>query len=370
MNNAALDGFLIVSLEQAVAAPYCSRLLAEAGARVLKLERPEGDFARAYDTIIQGDSAYFVWLNSGKESVVVDLKADTDQQLLRNLLGRADVFLQNLRPGAVDRLGFSYEAVRQINPNVVMCSISGYGSDGEHAQMKAYDTLIQAETGLCSVTGPPDQPSKVGMSICDISTGLAAYAEILKALLRRSKEGRGSHVQLSLFEVVSEWMAVALTYYEYGDKLLSGTGLDHAQIAPCSAFSAADGPVVIIVQNEREWRQLCTGVLDQESLVDDPRYKDNVRRVENRDALRIDIEAYFQKFPRTDIIEKLQKNGIACGGLNDVTDLARHPALQRKTVKSSGNEISLVRRIGDEISATAHVPSLDEHGAIVRAEFQ
>lgn len=370
MTSVALEGFLVVSLEQAVAAPYCSRLLSEAGARVLKLERPEGDFARAYDKIIQGESAYFVWLNSGKESVVVDLKTEADQLLLNNLLNRADVFLQNLRPGAIDRLGFSYEAVKQINPKLVMCSISGYGSKGAHAQMKAYDALIQAETGLCSVTGPPDHPSKVGMSICDISTGLTAYGEILKALLRRSQTGRGTHVELSLFEVISEWMAVALSYYEYGDKLLRGTGLDHAQIAPCSAFNAADGPVVIIIQNEREWAQLCTGVLERETLIEDPRYKDNVRRVENRDALRLDIEAYFRNFSRADIIEKLQANGIACGSLNDVTGLACHPSLIRKTVKSSGNEISLVRRIGDASQTAAQVPNLDEHGDSVRAEFQ
>ena len=369
MSEPALDGLLVITLEQAVAGPYCSRLLAEGGARVIKLERAEGDFARTYDKVVKGDSAYFVWLNSGKESIVVDLKTDADQILLRNLLKRADVFVQNLRPGAVDRLGFGYRAVREINQNLVMCSISGYGHSGGYAQMKAYDTLIQAETGLCSVTGLPGQPCKVGTSIVDISTGLTAYGEILKALIKRGRNGHGAHVDLSLFEVMAEWMAVPLSYYEYGDKLLGGTGLDHAQIAPCSAYATADGPIVIVIQNEREWTQLCRDVLEAPELADDERYRENVRRVENKDALRVDIEAYFKRFSRAEMAAKLQQGGIAFGNMNDVSDLQRHPALKRKTVETSGHEVSLVRRVGDATEGHPRVPNLDEHGPAIRAEF-
>ena len=370
MPEPALDGLLVITLEQAVAGPYCSRLLAEAGARVIKLERAEGDFARAYDKVAKGDSAYFVWLNSGKESIVVDLKTDADQILLRNLLKRADVFIQNLRPGAVDRLGFGYEAIREINANLLMCSISGYGQSGEYAEMKAYDTLIQAETGLCSVTGLPGRPCKVGTSIVDISTGLTAYGEILKALIKRGRDGHGAHVDLSLFEVMSEWMAVPLIYYEYGDKLLGGTGLDHAQIAPCSAYETADGPIIIVIQNEREWTQLCRDVLEAPELVDDQRYKENVLRVENKDALRVDIEAYFKRFSRAEMAAKLQQGGIAFGNMNDVSDLQHHPALKRKTIETSGNEVSLVRRVGDATEGPPHVPDLNEHGLAIRAEFR
>lgn len=369
MSEPALDGLLVVSLEQAVAGPYCSRLLAEAGARVIKLERPEGDFARAYDKVIKGDSAYWVWLNGGKESIVVDLKTGADQILLRNLLKRADVFIQNLRPGAVDRLGFGYAAIHEMNPDLVMCSISGYGQSGKYEEMKAYDTLIQAETGLCSVTGPPGLPCKVGTSIVDISTGLTAYGEILKALIKRGRDGHGAHVDLSLFEVMSEWMAVPLSYYEYGDKLLHGTGLDHAQIAPCSAYETADGPIIIVIQNEREWTQLCRDVLEAPELAEDDRYKENILRVENKDALRVDIEAYFKRFSRAEMADKLQRGGIAFGNLNDVSDLQRHPALKRKTIETSGNEVSLVRRVGDATESPARVPDLNEHGPAIRTEF-
>lgn len=369
MSQDALDGLLVVALEQAVAAPYCTRLLAEGGARVIKLERPEGDFARAYDSVLHGESAYFVWLNAGKESVAVDLTTAVDRALLMRLLARADIFIQNLRPGAVDRLGFGYEAVRAINPRLVMCSISGYGLRGPYADMKAYDALIQAETGLCSVTGPRGQPSKVGASICDISTGLSAYGEILKALIQRGRTGEGRHVDVSLFEVMAEWLAVPLAYYEYAGKLLAGTGMDHAQIAPYGAFAAADGPIFIVVQNQREWVQLCREGLGRPELVDDPRYRTNMLRVENVAALRANIEAVTRQRSRADMARHLHEVGIACGSINDLSDLATHPALVRKDVASGGHHVSLVRRVGDGLPPGAAVPSLDQHGAAVRAEF-
>lgn len=368
MSTQALSDLLVVSLEQAVAAPYCTRLLAEGGARIIKLERPEGDFARAYDTAIHGQSAYFVWLNSGKESLAVDLTKAADAALLRSMLARADVFVQNLKPGSVDRLGFGFDAVQALNPRLVMCSISGYGASGPYADMKAYDALIQAETGLCSVTGAPGQPSKVGASICDISTGLSAYGEVLKALYARHKTGLGTHIELSLFEVLSEWMAVPLAILEYTGKMLSGTGMDHAQLAPYGAYAAADGPIFVVIQNHREWLQLCRDGLDRPDMADDPRYKNNVLRVEHRDALRADMEAVFARYTQAELAQKLNQAGIACGSINDIRGLQKHPALRRKEVITDGQTVSLIRRTGDVLDSAA-VPAIDEHGNAIRAEF-
>lgn len=365
--NAPLDDLLVVSLEQAVAAPYCSRLFAEGGARVIKLERPEGDFARAYDTMIHGDSGYFVWLNGGKESVTVDLAREVDRQLLDRLLARADVFVQNLRPGAIDRLGYAWERLHAHNPRLVMCSISGYGLSGSYADMKAYDALIQAETGLCSVTGPPGQPSKVGASICDIATGLTAYGEIMKALHARARGAAGSHVEVSLFGTLSEWMAVPLAMLEYGGRLLQGTGLDHAQICPYGAYRTADGEIFLVVQNQAEWRRLCEQGLARPDLADHPQFATNVLRVEHRDALRAEIEQAFAGHSRATVATRLKDAGIACGSINDIRDLARHPALQRHDVETSGQRASLVRRVG--APELTRVPALGEHDAAVRREF-
>lgn len=367
--NAALDDLLVVSLEQAVAAPYCTRLLAEGGARVIKLERPEGDFARAYDTMINGESGYFVWLNTGKESVVVDLREAGDQGLLRALLEQADVFIQNLRPGAVERLGFGWDDVHTINPRLVMCSISGYGTSGPYATMKAYDALIQAESGLCSVTGPPGRPSKVGASICDIATGLTAYGEILKVLHARARGGGGAHVECSLFGTLSEWMAVPLAMHEYAGKLPRGTGLDHGNLAPYGAFAAADGQVFIVIQNAREWARLCAEVLERPELTEDPRFATNMARLENLETLRSEIEGVFRQYTREELFGRLDAADVAFGNVNDVSDLGTHPALVRKQVLAGGREASLVRRVGDGLPEPAAVPALDEHGAAVRQEF-
>lgn len=369
MSENALTGLLVVSLEQAVAAPYCSRLLAEGGARVIKLERPEGDFARAYDQALAGESAYFVWLNSGKESLVVDLALAADKALLLRILARADIFVQNLRPGAVDRLGFGYEPLRAHNPRLVMCSISGYGRSGPYADMKAYDALIQAETGLCSVTGPPGQPSKVGASICDIATGLTAYGEILKALYARERHGTGAHIDVSLFGVMAEWMAVPLAYLEYAGKLLGGTGMDHAQLAPYGAYACADGQIFVVVQNQREWAQLCRDGLGRPDMVDDARYCTNVARVEHRVALRADMEAAFAPYKLQDLALKLNAAGIACGSINDIGGLQRHPALERKQVSVAGQTVSLVRRTGDLSTDAPAVPKLGASSTALRREF-
>jgi itaconate CoA-transferase len=249
-----------------------------------------------------------------------------------------------------------------------MCSISGYGTTGAYADMKAYDALIQAETGLCSVTGAPGQPSKVGASICDISTGLSAYGEILKALYARHGSGVGTHVELSLFEVLSEWMAVPLAILEYTGKMLTGTGMDHAQLAPYGAYAAKDGPIFVVIQNNREWVQLCRDGLERPEMADDPRYRSNVLRVENRDALRADMEAVFARYTQAELALKLNRAGIACGSINDIGGLQKHPALKRKEIEAGGHTVSLIRRTGDVLSHAA-VPALDQQGAALRAEF-
>src|SRR5579875_3662815 len=241
-----LDGLLVVALEQAVAAPYCSSRLADAGARVIKVERPEGDFARGYDRAARGQSSYFVWLNRGKESLALDIKDEADRALLHRILARADVFLQNLAPGAAARAGFDPAELVRRWPRLVACSITGYGESGPYRDMKAYDLLIQAETGLANLTGPPEAPGRVGVSVSDIAAGLNAYAAILEALYARERTGKGALLSLSLFDATAEWMAVPLLHYEYGGKAPERMGLKHPSIAPYGAFAAADGKEIVI----------------------------------------------------------------------------------------------------------------------------
>ena len=364
----ALERTLVVSLEQAVAAPYCARLLAEAGARVIKIERDDGDFARHYDSVVNGESAYFVWLNNGKESLILDVKQEDDIRLLRNMIAKADVFIQNLRPGAVDRLGLGWDSVHALNPQVVMCSISGYGDAGEIAEMKAYDFLVQAESGLTSVTGSTTEPARVGVSVCDISTGLTAYSEILRALLERNHTKRGQHVEVSLFDVMSEWMAVPLAYYKYAGKRLGGTGLDHAQIAPYGAHRTKDGLIIIAVQNQREWVNLCK-TMGRPELADDERFNTIPKRVQNRVALTAEIEAFFTRYTRLELAAILDKGDIAYGRINYVDDVWQHPALKTKEIESRGQRSVFVRRVCDDGSVTRKVPELGEHTAALKAEF-
>lgn len=364
-----LSGTLVVSLEQAVAAPYASRLLAEGGARVIKIEREEGDFARDYDQVIAGESAYFVWLNAGKESLVLDVKHAADMAILKTMLARADVFLQNLRPGVVARLGLDYESLAALNPGLVMCSISGYGEGGALSDLKAYDFLVQAESGLCAVTGTKDWPARCGVSVCDISTGLTAYGEILRALLERTASGRGRHVEVSLFGVMTEWMTVPLAYAKYGGKVLTGTGLHHAQIAPYGAYETADGLIIIAVQNQREWLKLCTEVLDDAALATDARFKTNVDRVANRDALQVVIETVFKRHPRAALAALLESADIAYGRINTPDEVWDHPQLKTKEVELNGRRITLVRRSGEETSAPRAVPRLGAHTDAIKQEF-
>lgn len=277
--SASLDGILVVSLDQAVAAPFTTSRLADAGARVIKVERPGGDFARGYDTVADGLSAYFVWLNRGKESISLDIKEPQDAALLERMIASADVFVQNLAPGAAARAGFGSEALRERYPSIITCDITGYGDDGPFRDMKAYDLLIQAETGLASVTGTPEAPGRVGVSICDIAAGMYALIGILEALHERERTGRGKSVKISLFDAMAEWMAVPLMYQEMTGTAPARIGMHHPSIAPYGTYSASDGgEVVVAIQNEREWRNFCETVLEKPELADDLRFAGNEAR--------------------------------------------------------------------------------------------
>src|SRR5918993_5565466 len=307
-----LSGLLVVSVEQAVAAPYCSGRLADAGARVIKVERPEGDFARRYDAYVKGESAYFVWLNRGKESVCLDLKSEADRALLASLVERADVFIQNLAPGAVDRLGFAPDELRGKNPRLITCSISGYGDEGPYRDLKAYDLLVQAETGLSSVTGNEAGMARVGVSVCDIAAGMTALQGILQALIGRGRTGEGRHVAVSLYHALAEWMNVPYLQYVYGGHTPRRSGLNHPTIAPYGDYVCGDGKAVLFsIQNETEWRVLCAEVLGRPELADDARFATNPLRVANRPALDALIAEAFTAASRETIIERLEKARIA-----------------------------------------------------------
>ncbi|MBM3566072.1 MAG: CoA transferase, partial [Alphaproteobacteria bacterium] len=286
----ALDGILVVALEQAVAAPYASSRLADQGARVIKIERPEGDFARGYDRAAKGQSSYFVWLNRGKESLVLDIKADADRALLGRILARADVFIQNLAPGAAARAGFGSEDLRRAFPRLIACDISGYGEDNSYRDMRAYDLLVQAESGLASVTGGPGEPARVGVSVCDIAAGMYAHAAILEALIRRGQTGEGDIIKVSLFDGMADWMAVPLLHHDYGGGAPERVGLRHPSIMPYESFATADGGRILIsIQNEREWARFAERILGHPEWARAGPYGDNVSRVGNRDKLLPEI---------------------------------------------------------------------------------
>ena len=368
----------MVSLEQAVAAPLATRKLADAGARVIKVERPGGDFARGYDRVVGGGSAYFVWLNRGKESVVLDLKEPGDAALLRRMIGAADVFVQNLAPGAAERAGLGSAALRREHPTLVTCSISGYGREGAWARMKAYDNLVQGETALQAVTGSADAPARVGISVCDIAAGMHAYGAVLEALLRRERTGEGAALEVSLFDSVADWMAVPYLHWTYGGVAPARTGLDHPSIAPYGPFRCADGHVVLLaVQNEREWRRLCETALERAELAADARFADNPSRVAHREALRAEIEAVLSRLPVEAVLERLDLAHVAYGRVNEVGDFAEHPQLRLAGVSTPDGDVRLPAdpvlwpedRDASGGAGLPRVPSLDEHGVLVRREF-
>jgi crotonobetainyl-CoA:carnitine CoA-transferase CaiB-like acyl-CoA transferase len=371
--NRDLEGLLVVSVEQAVAAPYASGRLADAGARVIKVERPEGDFARRYDAYVKGESAYFVWLNRGKESVCLDLKSEADRALLASLVERADVFIQNLAPGAVERLGFAPDELRGKNPRLITCSISGYGDEGPYRDLKAYDLLVQAETGLSTVTGNEHGMARVGVSVCDIAAGMTAFQGILQALIGRGRTGEGRHVAVSLYHALADWMNVPYLQYVYGGHTPVRSGLNHPTIAPYGDYVCGDGKAVLFsIQNETEWRMLCAEVLGRPELADDARFATNPLRVANRPALDAIIAEAFTAASRETIIERLEEARVAYGRVSTLEDLKAHPQNRVVEVKTPAGPVKLLApgMIFDGVlPELGRVPGLGEHTEAIRAEF-
>ena len=323
-----LAGLRVVALEQAVAGPFASRQLADMGADVIKVERPDGgDPARAYDGAVNGVSAYFAWLNRGKRSVVLDLKLERDRAICTSLLARADVFVHNLAPGAVERLGFGYDDLARENRGLVWCGISGYGPDGPLREKKAYDMLVQAESGVVSVTGSLDSPAKVGVSIADIASGLYAYSSILAALLRRGRTRIGGRIDIAMLECLAEWMTPALSVWQGTGKVPARVGVRHNMIVPYGAYACADGSVLFAVQTRREWQRFCAQVMESPSLEADPRFATNGDRLANRSELESIIEGRFRAMARADVIDRLERADIPTGAVNDVPDVVAHPQL-------------------------------------------
>jgi formyl-CoA transferase len=367
-----LDGLMVVSLEQAVAAPTCSCRLADAGARVIKIERPEGDFARYYDRLVDGACSYFVWLNRGKESVVVDLLRDADKALFEALIKRADVFIQNLKPGAIDKLGFSVARLAREYPRLIICSISGYGETGPMARRKAYDLLIQAEAGLAHVTGGPEAPARVGVSVVDVATGLNAYQAILEALISRQRSGTGAVIAVSMFDCVAELMTVPLLQYE-GGQPPTRVGLAHPSIAPYGVFRTRDGiDILVAIQNDREWRLFAANVLGDAALAADPDFATNIARVARRGQTDRRVGAVFATLNLEALSQRLLEADIAFARVTDMAALAQHPHLRRITIGSAIGEICIPAPGAVRSGETRHygsVPALGEHTEQVRAEM-
>jgi crotonobetainyl-CoA:carnitine CoA-transferase CaiB-like acyl-CoA transferase len=372
-----LSGLRVVALEQAVAGPFCSRQLADLGADVVKIERPDGgDSARAYDGALNGVSAYFAWLNRGKKSVVLNLKDPAECVVCSTLIDRADVVVHNLAPGAMERLGFGYDAVSARNPRVIWCGISGYGPDGEMRDRKAYDMLVQAESGVVSVTGSPGAPAKVGVSIADIASGMYAYSSILAALYARERTGLGDRIDISMLECLTEWMTPALYVWQGSKRVVKRTGVRHNMIVPYGAYACADGEVMFAIQTDREWRRFCETVMRDPSLASDPRFATNAGRVESRDALETLIESSFRTQQRSAVIERLQTADIPTASVNDVPAVASHAQLASRnrwtTVESPGGVIPALlppHNIARVKPRMGRVPMLGEHTAAVRADL-
>ncbi len=369
----ALEGLLVLSLEQAVAAPYCSSRLADAGARVIKIERPEGDFARQYDRAVGDLSSYFVWLNRGKQSLVADIKSAADAAMLHRILARADVFIQNLAPGAAERAGFGAASLRRRYPRLITMDISGYGETPEYAEMKAYDLLVQAESGLASITGHPAGPGRVGVSIVDVGCGMSAHAGILEALIERGRTGVGQQLSTSLFAATADWMTVPLLYTEGTGKAPERLGLSHPTVCPYGAFALADGALVLIsVQNEREWAQFCATFLGEPELARRPGFESNVARVANRVGVDALIAGRFADMTREQAREGLLAANTAFGFVNDVAALAQHKALRRTEVMTPNGPVRLASPpvwAKDRDDRLGPVPAIGEHSAAIRAEF-
>ena len=372
-----LEGLTVVSLEQAVAAPFATRQLADLGARVIKIERDSGDFARNYDRTVYGDASYFVWLNRSKESVVLDLKSPDGIRNLKSILAEADVFVSNLKPGAVDRMGLSAEACHEFNPGLIHCSISGYGPGGTYTERKAYDLIIQCEAGMLSVTGTEDTPSKVGPSIADISAGMYAFSGVLSSLIRRGKTGKGDVLEISMLETLGEWMSQPHLFANYGGKLPQRTGASHASIAPYGRFPTKDGNVFFGLQNEREWELFCAKILDRPDLAHDPRFTPNAQRLENHEELTNIIESRTRTVTSADLISMLDEIGIANARLRNMFEYNDHPQLNqrgrwREVTTSTGDIARAILPSSLPVGVEprwAKVPALGEHTRSVLDEF-
>lgn len=371
--SGALEGLLVVSVEQAVAAPYCSARLADAGARVIKIERPEGDFARGYDAYVHGLSSYFVWLNRGKQSVTLDFKQADDLALLHRLISNADVLIQNLAPGAADRAGFGSAAMRARHKRLITVDVSGYGDHGPYKNRRAYDLLVQAESGLASITGTEHAPGRVGISATDIGTGMYAHAAVLEALLARQKTGDGRGISVSLFSSMAEWMAVPLLGMDYSGYEWPRLGLTHPFIAPYGVYETGDKvPVLISIQNDREFERLCHGVLDRPGLEKDPDYATNKARNARRDDTNAIVQQSFGSQTFADLAARLDAAQIAWARVSSVADLSRHPQLKRTSFHTANGEVSipaLAASYTGEPSRLGDVPTLGQHTEQVRREF-
>ena len=373
-----LDGITVVALEQAVAAPFATRQLADLGARIIKIERPgEGDFARSYDENVRGMSAYFVWLNRAKQSLTLDLKHDAGREIMTRLLAKADVFIQNLAPGAAQRLNLSAAKLEPEYPRLIVCDISGYGDSGPYRDKKAYDLLIQSEAGMLSITGTPEQPAKVGASIADICTGMYAYSGILTALLQRGRTGKGSRVEVSMFEALCEWMTQPLLYAHFTGKRIGRGGADHVSIVPYGRFTAGDGKDVMMgIQNEREWAQFCEKVLRRPELARDPRFDSNSRRLASRDALLAIVREVFSSMSAAELVERLDAARIANARMNEMDEVWAHaqlPARKRWThMGSPVGDIPVLRppaTHSDFDPLIGSVPAVGEHTTTILAEL-
>jgi itaconate CoA-transferase len=376
--NLPLEGVTVVSLEQAVAAPFATRQLADLGARVIKVERPGvGDFARGYDETVRGMSSHFVWLNRSKESLALDLKEDENKEILRRLVARSDVVVQNLAPGAAGRLGFGAEDLRAEHPHLVYCSVSGYGEGGPYTQKKAYDLLVQCEVGLVSITGTPETPSKVGLPAADIAAGMYAYSGILSALFRRERTGEGATLEVSMLEALAEWMGFPAYFTGYGGEEPRRSGASHAAIVPYGPFACADGEVVFLgIQNEREWKRFCEEVLGRERMAEDDRFDKNSRRVENRAELHAEIEEVFSSLSSEEAIERLEGAGVANARMRTVRQFLDHPQLEaRDRWREFGSPVGSLRGLlppatlaGTE-PVMASIPQVGEHNEKLLAEL-
>jgi crotonobetainyl-CoA:carnitine CoA-transferase CaiB-like acyl-CoA transferase len=373
-----LQGITVVSIEQAVAAPFATRQLADLGARVVKIERPDGgDFARGYDTTVGGLSSYFVWLNRSKESLTLDLKQPAARDVLARLFERADVFVQNLAPGAAERLGAAAADLRARHRRLITCAISGYGSEGPYVHKKAYDMLVQAEAGLLSITGTPEAPSRVGISVADIAAGMYAYSGILTALIARATTGAGTAVEVSLFDALAEWMGAPAYYTSYGGAEPARSGASHATIAPYELFVSAEAvEIYLAIQNAREWSRFCEQVLAMPGITNDARFATNAARVQHRTELHALIAGVFRELPAADILDRLERADIACARRNSVDGFINHPQLtDRHCWQTVGSPIGSLRALRPPVRmdgvdpVMGAVPSLGQHSQSILEEL-